>query len=74
MPGRVTMSNGFPDSSRIMLWPVRPELFLTEPYVMWAESRVSHKWAWIVSALFILFVITGVVINKKRKNEKPILP
>jgi hypothetical protein len=68
MPGRLVKTNGFSDSSRLVLWPVRSEYFMSEPYEMWAVSRVSNSWAWIVSAVFVLFVITGIVVKTKKEG------
>ena len=68
MPGKLTSSNGFVDSSHILLWPVIDEYFLAEDYVMWAESRVPNIWAWIVSGIFVLFVGTGVLIRRNKKG------
>ena len=68
LPGKIIGSNGFIDSSQILLWPVKSDYFLTEPYVMWAESKVPNRWAWIVSAVFLVFVITGVVVRRIKKG------
>ncbi len=68
MPGRVTATNGFIDSTSTLLWPVISDYFLTEPYIMWTESKVPNWWAWIVSGLFVLFVITGIILTKKEKG------
>lgn len=68
MPGTVTGTNGFIDSSGILLWPVKSDYFLTETYEMWAESKVPNRWAWIVSGLFLAFVLTGVVIRVRKKG------
>ena len=68
MPGKVIDSNGFIDSSSVLLWPVRGEYFLTEPYEMYAESRVSNIWAWVVSGGFVLFVIVGLVVRKIKRG------
>jgi hypothetical protein len=68
LPGKIIGSNGFIDSSQILLWPVKSDYFLTEPYVMWAESKVPNRWAWIVSAVFLVFVITGVVVRSIKKG------
>lgn len=65
LPGRVTATNGFIDSTHVLLWPVISDYFLTTPYVMWAESKVPNTWAWIVSGLFIGFVFTGIIVRKK---------
>jgi hypothetical protein len=61
MPGKLIGTNGFIDSSRVQLWPVKSDYFLTEPYEMWAESKIPNIWAWIVSGLFLSFVVTGVI-------------
>ena len=68
MPGKLISSNGFADSSQMLAWPVNEEFFLTEPYVMWAESKVPNLWAWVVSAVFVAFVITGIIVRKKKRS------
>ncbi|MCE5347309.1 MAG: hypothetical protein LLG13_13620 [Bacteroidales bacterium] len=68
MPGKVIGSNGFIDSSKVLLWPVKSDYFLTQPYVMWAESRIPNRWAWIVSGLLSLFVISSMIIKLKKKG------
>jgi hypothetical protein len=67
MPGRVTASNGYVLDKGEIMWPVNPEFFLSQPYVMHAESKMPNIWAWIVSGVFLLFVMGGVAlrINKK---------
>jgi hypothetical protein len=75
MPGILTGSNGYTDSTNVLLWPVSSDFFFTEPYVMWAESKIPNTWAWIVSALFLVFVSTGVVIRViKKKGRTTSLP
>ncbi len=68
MPGKVTETNGFIDSTKVLFWPVKSDYFLTEPYSMWAESKVPNSWAWVISGLFLMFVFTGIIIRKKRKG------
>jgi len=68
MPGKLISTNGYKDSSSVLLWPVKSDFFLTEPYEMWAESRVTNLWACIISGLFVLFVFTGLVIRIKKKG------
>jgi hypothetical protein len=68
MPGKLIGTNGFIDSSKVLLWPVKSDFFLTEPYEMWAESKIPNYWAWIVSGLFLVFVITGVMIRVIKKG------
>jgi hypothetical protein len=68
MPGKLIGTNGFIDSSRILLWPVKSDFFITEPYEMWAESKLTNNWAWIVSGLFLAFVLSGVILRVTKKD------
>jgi hypothetical protein len=68
MPGKLISTNGYKDSSAVLLWPVKSDFFLTDSYEMWAESKVPNTWAWVVSGLFLLFVFTGLVIRIKKKG------
>jgi hypothetical protein len=67
MPGELIGANGFADSTGVMLWPVKSDFFITEPYVMWAESKTPNKWAWIVTGVFLFFVLAGIVYRSIRK-------
>jgi hypothetical protein len=67
MPGKLIGTNGFIDSSQVLLWPVKSDFFLMEPYQMWAESKTSNLWAWIITGVFLLFVATGLLIKVLRK-------
>jgi hypothetical protein len=67
MPGKVIGTNGFIDKTEGLFWPVKSEYFLTEPYEMWAESKVSNPWEWIVTGIFLVFVITGLLLKAFRK-------
>jgi hypothetical protein len=66
MPGKLFATNGYIDSTRNLLWPVKSDFFITAQYEMWAESRTTNLWAWIVSGLFLLFVLTGIVLKRKK--------
>ncbi|HLN21253.1 MAG TPA: hypothetical protein VK213_09210 [Bacteroidales bacterium] len=66
MPGQMVATNGYIDSSGVVLWPVISDYIITEPYEMWTESRVTNVWAWVLSGFFLLFVITGVIIKQKK--------
>ena len=68
MPGRLIGTNGFIDSSHILLWPVKSDYFFTEPYEMWAESKTTNIWTWVVSGLFLAFVVTGVIVRLIKKD------
>jgi hypothetical protein len=68
MPGKLIGTNGFIDSSHVLLWPVKSDFFMTEPYEMYAESKIPNTWAWIVSGLFLVFVLSGVIIKVIKKD------
>jgi len=67
MPGEMIGANGFADSTGVMQWPVKSDFFITEPYVMWAESKTPNKWSWIVTGVFLLFVLGGIIFRAVRK-------
>jgi hypothetical protein len=67
MPGRLIGTNGFQDSVHLLLWPVKSDYFLTEPYQMWAESKTTNIWAWIITGIFLLFVLSGLILKVIRK-------
>jgi hypothetical protein len=69
MPGKVIGTNGFIDKTEVLLWPVKSEYFMTEQYEMWAESKVINLWAWVVTGVFILFVVAGLLIRLFRKKQ-----
>ncbi len=69
MPGKLTGTNGYIDSSKVLLWPVKSDFFLTQPYEMWAESKVTNTWAWVVSGIFLLFVLIGIILKTIKKAE-----
>lgn len=68
LPGKLTGTNGFIDSSGISTWPVKSDFFLTQQYEMWAESKVHNTWAWITTGIFILFVFSGIIFLKIAKG------
>jgi hypothetical protein len=68
MPGKLIGTNGFIDSSQVLQWPVKSDYFMTEPYIMWAESKLPNIWAWLVSGLFLAFVVTGVIVRIIKKD------
>jgi hypothetical protein len=67
MPGRLIGTNGYPDSSQMLQWPVKSDYFVSESYIMWAESKTTNTWAWIVTGAFLLFVLAGMILKMIRK-------
>ena len=68
MPGKLIGTNGFIDSSEVLIWPVKSDFFLSNPYEMWAESKIPNRWTWIVSGLFLIFVIAGILFRIIKKG------
>jgi hypothetical protein len=68
MPGKLVNTNGYIDSSHVLLWPVKSDYFLSENYEMWAVSRVPNRWAWIISGIFLAFVAAGVMVRVIKKD------
>lgn len=68
MPGKLIGTNGFIDRGQVLLWPVKSDYFMTETYEMWAESKTPNTWAWIVSGIFLAFVLTGVIVRIIKKD------
>lgn len=68
MPGKLIGSNGFIDSNKMLLWPVKSDYFVSERYDMWAESKTTNKWAWIVSGIFLAFVLAGIIFRTIKKD------
>jgi hypothetical protein len=68
MPGKLIGTNGLIDSTNMLLWPVRSDYFLTQPYEMWAESKEPNRWAWIVTGIFLLFVLAGIVFKTLKRG------
>ena len=72
MPGQIIASSGYADTdpdnggSGGILWTVDGDYFLSEQYVMWAESRINNYWTWIATAIFVLFVFTGFVVRSRK--------
>jgi hypothetical protein len=72
MPGKLTESNGYIVTNeeiaenKNLLWSVSGEYFFAQDYVMWAESREKNLYAWIISAIFVLFTALGLLIRKRK--------
>jgi hypothetical protein len=67
MPGKLISSTGFADSTGLLLWPVKSDFFLTSDYEMKVESRIINYWALIITGVFLLFVISGLIYRRAGK-------
>lgn len=66
MPGELVETNGYIDTEDGIIWEVNSDVIFSKDYSMWAQSTVSNLWAWIVSGLFVIFVIVSIIFRKKR--------
>ena len=67
MPGKLIGTNGYLLERGGLMWPVRSEFFLTADHEMWAESKITNWWAWIISGTFLIFVVTGLILKMFRR-------
>jgi|WetSurMetagenome_2_1015567.scaffolds.fasta_scaffold05354_5 hypothetical protein len=68
MPGKLIGTNGRLDSLKNLCWPVKSDYFLTQDYKMWAESKETNLWAWIVTGVFLLFVAAGLIFRSIKRG------
>jgi hypothetical protein len=68
MPGKLIGTNGNLDSVKNLFWPVKSDYFATQDYRMWAESRETNMWAWIVTGVFLLFVAAGLIFKSIKRG------
>jgi len=68
MPSKVRATNGFTMPGGEIAWSVNGYLFLTEDYIMWAESREVNYWAIFLTAL--LLVTLPLEIRKHTRKQK----
>jgi len=66
MPGELVGTNGYIDTDGAIIWELNSEVIFAKDYSMWAQSTVSNLWAWIVSALFVIFVVISIVFRSRR--------
>lgn len=57
MPAVLKSTNGYKMSDGTLAWPVTGNHFLTEDYVMYAESADTNFWAVLITILFLVMAI-----------------
>lgn len=63
MPGELIDTNGYIDDDGNVIWEVKGDVILSSDYNMWAESKETNIWAWIITGIFVLFVISGLIVR-----------
>ena len=67
MPGLITGTNSSALSGNRVGWNVFPMAFLLEDYTMTVESRVINVWAFVLSGIVLLALISLLVVKALKK-------
>jgi hypothetical protein len=70
MPEKVKSSNGYMMPGGEVAWPVNGELFLTDDYIMWAETQEVNYWAIFLTALVLLIIPFEIIKHIRKKPDK----
>jgi hypothetical protein len=67
MPGLITATNSSVLSGNHVTWDVFPMAFLLEDYPMTVESRVINVWAFVISGLILLGLVSLLVVKSLKR-------
>lgn len=71
MPGLILDTNSEQIEGNTAIWKFDGDVFLFTEYPMWVESRVVNPWAWVVTAVVLVFLVLGIVLPlRSRKRAK----
>jgi hypothetical protein len=72
MPGLVVETNAESIQTDTLFWNISMAKYLDRDYVIYAESRVTNSWAYIVSAVIVVlaFMLPYFAYRRKRQNMK----
>jgi hypothetical protein len=70
MPLKARSTNGYTMPGGEIAWPVKGELFLTEDYIMWAETRDINYWAIFLTALALVIIPFEIKNHGKKQSGK----
>ena len=68
MPGKLTSSNAEVIEVNTCSWEIRFEQFFHDDYTMFAESRINHSWAIVVSILVGIMSLLAVIFSSGKKS------
>ena len=66
MPGVLIDTNAEKLNSDTLSWYVGPIKFIDNDYVMFAESRITNRWAYILSGIIVIVAIIIPFLKKKK--------
>jgi len=67
MPGLITVTNSSALSGNRVAWDLFPMAFLLEDYSMVVESRVINVWAFVLSGLILLGLISLLAVKSLKR-------
>lgn len=67
LPGLVTDTNAEILAGDTLIWDVDPIKFCDSDFVMFAESKVTNRWAYLLSGFIILIAVMIPFLGKLRK-------
>jgi len=67
MPGLITGTNSAMLAGNQVAWDLFPMAFLLEDYTMEVESRVLNVWAFVLSGLVILALVSLLIFKSVKK-------
>jgi len=70
MPGKILDTNAETIQDNTVGWETGPEYYFVNNYVMWVKSRVVNLWALILTGLFLVAFITGIVEALTRRRDQ----
>jgi hypothetical protein len=70
MPSKVRSTNGYTMTGGEIAWPVNGDLFLTDDYVMWAESGEVNYWAIFLTAIILVTVPLEIRKHTRKRKDK----
>jgi hypothetical protein len=70
LPTKVKSTNGYIMPGGEIAWPVNGDLFLTDDYIMWAETREVNYWAIFLTALVLVTVPLEIRKHSRKRKGK----
>ena len=67
MPGLITGTNSPALNGNRVTWDLFPMAFLLEDYTLEAESRVINVWAFVLSGMILLALVSLVVVKSLKR-------
>jgi len=74
MPGKILSTNADGIEGNTVSWDTGQERYFVYDFVMEVNTRVSHPWAWAVTGVVVLVLLSGIGISFSRRRRNPRMP